>query len=123
MIAIVLALTWFAIAGESHLPKIVPADGQPYTKLQHVGAILIFFAAATVLTLSEGTIALVSNTRSNGRGHDVRLELFGSRDSVCAGLDERLPMRSADPSITFQAYIASRPIAPDLRDVLNPLFD
>jgi PAS domain S-box-containing protein len=51
VIAIVLALTWVAIAGESHLPKIVPADGQPYTKLQHVGAILILFAAATVLLL------------------------------------------------------------------------
>jgi PAS domain S-box-containing protein len=48
---IVLALTWVAIAGESHLPKIVPADGQPYTKLQHVGAILILFSAATVLLL------------------------------------------------------------------------
>ena len=51
VIAIVLALTWVAIAAESHLPKIVPADGQPYTKLQHVGAILILFAAATVLLL------------------------------------------------------------------------
>jgi Membrane-associated sensor, integral membrane domain len=51
VIAIVLALTWVAIAGESHLPKIVPADGQPYTKLQHVGAILILFTAATVLML------------------------------------------------------------------------
>jgi PAS domain S-box-containing protein len=51
VIAIVFALTWVAIAGESHLPKIVPTDGQPYTKLQHVGAILIVFAASTVLLL------------------------------------------------------------------------
>jgi signal transduction histidine kinase len=51
VIAIVLALTWVAIAGESHLPRIVPADGQPYTKLQDVGAILILFAAATVVLL------------------------------------------------------------------------
>ena len=57
--------------------------------------------AATVLTLSGGTIAVVSNTRRNGRGHDVRLELLGSEDSVSAGLDERLPLRSADPTVSF----------------------
>ena len=27
--------------------------------------------ATSILTLSEGTLAVVSNTRSNGRGHDV----------------------------------------------------
>ena len=46
---------------------------------------------------------MVSNTRANGRGHDVRLELLGSEDSVAAGLDDRLPLRSADPEATFQA--------------------
>ena len=34
--------------------------------------------AATVLTLESGTLAVVSNSRYNGRGHDVRLELHGS---------------------------------------------
>lgn len=57
-------------------------------------------SATTVLTLS-GTIAVVSNTRRNGRGHDVRLELLGSLDSVSAGMDERLPVRSADPTVSF----------------------
>jgi myo-inositol 2-dehydrogenase / D-chiro-inositol 1-dehydrogenase len=57
--------------------------------------------AASILTLSEGTLAVVSNTRTNGRGHDVRLELLGTQDSVAAGLDERTPLRSSDPSITF----------------------
>ena len=59
--------------------------------------------ATTVLTLSGGTLAVVSNTRANGRGHDVRLELLGSEDSVAAGLDERLPLRSADPAVAFPA--------------------
>lgn len=58
-------------------------------------------SATTVLTLSGGTIAVVSNTRRNGRGHDVRLELLGSADSVSAGMDERLPLRSADPTVSF----------------------
>jgi myo-inositol 2-dehydrogenase / D-chiro-inositol 1-dehydrogenase len=57
----------------------------------------------SVLTLSGGTLAVVSNSRANGRGHDVRLELLGSKDSVAAGLDDRLPLRSADPSVRFPA--------------------
>ena len=46
---------------------------------------------------------MISNTRYNGQGYDVRLELHGSQGSVAAGLDEGLPLRSADPSITFPA--------------------
>ncbi len=57
--------------------------------------------SAAVLTLDDGTLALVSNTRYNPRGYDVRLELHGSRDSVAAGLDERLPLRSVEPGATF----------------------
>jgi myo-inositol 2-dehydrogenase/D-chiro-inositol 1-dehydrogenase len=57
--------------------------------------------ATSVLTLSGGTLAVVSNTRANARGHDVRLELLGSADSVSAGLDERLPLRSTDAGVTF----------------------
>jgi len=62
-------------------------------------------SVTSVLTLSGGTLAVVSNSRSNGRGHDVRLELMGSKDSVAAGLDDRLPMRSADPSVRFPAGV------------------
>jgi myo-inositol 2-dehydrogenase/D-chiro-inositol 1-dehydrogenase len=57
--------------------------------------------ATSLLTLTGGTLAVVSNTRANGRGHDVRLELLGSLDSVSAGLDERLPLRSADAMLAF----------------------
>jgi myo-inositol 2-dehydrogenase/D-chiro-inositol 1-dehydrogenase len=59
--------------------------------------------ATSILTLSGGTLAVVSNSRSNGRGHDVRLEVLGSKDSVAAGLDDRLPLRSADPGVAFPA--------------------
>jgi myo-inositol 2-dehydrogenase/D-chiro-inositol 1-dehydrogenase len=58
-------------------------------------------SVTSILTLSGGTLAVVSNSRSNGRGHDVRLEVMGSKDSVAAGLDDRLPLRSADPAVTF----------------------
>lgn len=57
----------------------------------------------SVLTLDDGTIALISNTRYNGAGYDVRLELHGSEGSIAAGLDDGYPMRSGTPSITFPA--------------------
>ncbi|PZS25051.1 MAG: dehydrogenase, partial [Pseudonocardiales bacterium] len=59
--------------------------------------------AAVVLTLTDGTLAVVSNSRYNGRGYDVRLELHGSADSIAVGLDDRLPLRSVEPGTTFPA--------------------
>ncbi len=53
--------------------------------------------AAALLTLDDGTLALVSNTRYNARGYDVRLELHGSRDSIGVGHDPKLPLRSVEP--------------------------
>ena len=57
--------------------------------------------ATSVLTLDDGARAVVSNSRYNARGHDVRMEVHGSRDSIAAGLDEGLPIRSAQPGVTF----------------------
>src|SRR5262249_33293421 len=59
--------------------------------------------AATILRLDDGTLAVVSNSRFNARGYDVRLELHGSKDSIAAGLDAGLPLRSAEPGVTFPA--------------------
>jgi myo-inositol 2-dehydrogenase/D-chiro-inositol 1-dehydrogenase len=59
--------------------------------------------AATILTLDDGCLAVVSNTRYNARGYDVRLELHGSLDSIAAGLDNGLPLGSAEPGVTFPA--------------------
>ena len=44
---------------------------------------------------------MVSNTRYNARGYDVRLEVHGSRDAVAAGLESRWPIRSAEPGVDF----------------------
>jgi myo-inositol 2-dehydrogenase / D-chiro-inositol 1-dehydrogenase len=63
--------------------------------------------AAAMLTLDDDTIALVSCTRYNAAGYDVRLEVLGSADSVATGLGERTPLRSAEPGTAFpdgQAY-------------------
>ncbi|MEU2223533.1 Gfo/Idh/MocA family oxidoreductase [Streptomyces sp. NPDC018347] len=57
--------------------------------------------AGAVLTLDDGTIAMVSNSRHNGCGYDVRMELHGFTDSIAVGLDDRLPLRSVEPGWTF----------------------
>jgi myo-inositol 2-dehydrogenase/D-chiro-inositol 1-dehydrogenase len=57
--------------------------------------------ASAVLTLAGGALAVVSNSRYNARGHDVRLEVHGSKDSIAAGLAPRLPLRSAEPGVPF----------------------
>ncbi len=56
-----------------------------------------------VLTLDDGTLAVVSNSRHNARGYDVRMELHGFADSLAVGLDDRLPLRSAEPGVDFPA--------------------
>ena len=58
-------------------------------------------AAAAVLTLDDGTTALISGSRYNARGYDVRLEALGSKDSISVGLDDRLPLRSVEHGIDF----------------------
>ncbi|MFC4911689.1 Gfo/Idh/MocA family oxidoreductase [Actinomadura gamaensis] len=47
---------------------------------------------AALLVLDDGTLGLIAATRYNAAGYDVRLEVFGSKDSVVAGLDERTPL-------------------------------
>lgn len=60
-------------------------------------------SASVLLTLDDGTIGVVSNSRYNARGYDVRLEVHGALDSVAAGLDDGLPLRSTQPGVTFPA--------------------
>jgi myo-inositol 2-dehydrogenase / D-chiro-inositol 1-dehydrogenase len=60
-------------------------------------------AAAALLTLDDGTIALISGSRYNARGYDVRLEALGSKDSVSVGMDDRLPLRSVEDNVDFPA--------------------
>jgi myo-inositol 2-dehydrogenase/D-chiro-inositol 1-dehydrogenase len=52
--------------------------------------------AAAVLRLSGGALAILSGTRHDPLGYDVRLELFGTSDSVVAGVDARSPFRSLE---------------------------
>lgn len=53
--------------------------------------------AAALLTLTDGTIATAHTSRYNGAGHDVRAELAGTGGTIAVGLDDRMPLRSAEP--------------------------
>jgi predicted dehydrogenase len=60
--------------------------------------------AAAVLTLDDGTLALISVSRYNAAGYDARLEVLGSKDSIVAGLDERTPLTRAQGGGGGHAY-------------------
>jgi myo-inositol 2-dehydrogenase/D-chiro-inositol 1-dehydrogenase len=55
--------------------------------------------AAALLRLDDGTLAIVSGTRHDPLGYDVRLEVFGTGDSIAVGVDERSPYRSVEPGV------------------------
>ena len=55
--------------------------------------------AVATLRLSGGTRAILSATRHNPRGYDIRTELFGAKDSVVVGLGPRTPLRSLEPGV------------------------
>lgn len=58
-------------------------------------------SAAALLTLDDGTIAVLTTTRYSGQGHDVRLEVVGSEGSVAVGLDDSLALRSVEDGVDF----------------------
>lgn len=53
--------------------------------------------AVAILKLSGGALAILSGTRHDALGYDVRLEAFGTQDSVAVGMDARSPLRSLEP--------------------------
>jgi myo-inositol 2-dehydrogenase / D-chiro-inositol 1-dehydrogenase len=50
-----------------------------------------------ILTMDDGTLGILSQTRHNPRGYDVRMELVGSGDAVSMGVGPRMPSRSLEP--------------------------
>lgn len=50
-----------------------------------------------ILTMADGTLGILSQTRRNPRGYDVRMELVGSGDAVSMGVGPRMPSRSLEP--------------------------
>jgi len=55
--------------------------------------------AVATLRLADGALAVLTVTRHDPLGYDVRTEIFGSKDSVSVGLGPRTPMRSVEPGV------------------------
>jgi myo-inositol 2-dehydrogenase/D-chiro-inositol 1-dehydrogenase len=53
--------------------------------------------AAAVVRLAGGALGVLTGTRHDPLGYDVRLEVFGTRDSIGVGLDDRCALRSVEP--------------------------
>lgn len=55
-----------------------------------------FDVVSATLTTEHGVPILVSGTRHDPVGHDIRMEAFGSLDSMSAGLVPRTPLHAAE---------------------------
>ncbi|RFU36453.1 dehydrogenase [Actinomadura logoneensis] len=75
-------VTEVAATGANHGPGAFAASGDVDT-------------GSALLTLDDGAVAVVSASRYNAAGYDVRLEVLGSRAGVVAGLDDRTPLSPA----------------------------
>ena len=53
--------------------------------------------SAVTLWLRGGAMAVLVGVRLDPVGYDVRMELFGTGDSIAVGLDDRTPLRSVEP--------------------------
>ncbi|MEA2002978.1 MAG: Gfo/Idh/MocA family oxidoreductase, partial [Actinomycetota bacterium] len=80
-----------------------------------------------IMSLTEGTRVLMSGIRHDPVGHDVRMELFGTGDSVSVGLDPNVPLRSVEP--TGRGVVEPTPktfldrFAPAYRAEINQFID
>ncbi len=55
---------------------------------------------AVILHLADGTLGVLSQTRHDPRGYDIRMEIVGSLDSIAMGTGSRTPLRSVEPDAT-----------------------
>jgi myo-inositol 2-dehydrogenase/D-chiro-inositol 1-dehydrogenase len=56
---------------------------------------------AAILRFDDDTLATASATRYNGAGHDVRLEVCGSKGARFVGLNDRAPMPTAEATLSW----------------------
>ena len=55
--------------------------------------------AAVTLWLDDGTLAVLCGSRQDPVGYDVRMEVFGTKDSIAVGLSPRTPLRSVEAGV------------------------
>lgn len=57
--------------------------------------------SSIIAVTANGVQVIITGARHDARGHDVRLEAFGSADSVAAGLNVRTPLRTLEGELGF----------------------
>jgi len=63
--------------------------------------------SGVVLRLRGGAIGLLQAARHNEAGYDIRVEVFGAKDTIAVGLDPRTPLTSVErdaPRLRSPAY-------------------
>lgn len=55
--------------------------------------------AVATLRMRSGALVVMTVSRHDPRGYDIRTELFGSRDSISVGLGPRQVIRSVEPGV------------------------
>jgi myo-inositol 2-dehydrogenase/D-chiro-inositol 1-dehydrogenase len=56
-----------------------------------------FDTSAALIKTTDDVLVVVTGGRHGPLGYDVRMEVFGSGDSISVGLGERTPLRSVEP--------------------------
>jgi myo-inositol 2-dehydrogenase/D-chiro-inositol 1-dehydrogenase len=63
--------------------------------------------SAAVLTLRGGAVGLLQAARHNEAGYDIRVDIYGAKDTIAIGLDKRTPAESVEsdaPKLKSPAY-------------------
>ncbi len=55
--------------------------------------------AVATLRLADGSLGILSVTRHDPLGYDIRMEVFGSKDSIAVGWDDHIPLHSVEPGV------------------------
>ena len=76
-----------------------------------------FGVGAAVARMSGGATGVLTGARHNPDGHDVRMEIFGSRGAVAVGAGERSPLRPVETA--GESPPAEAPPAEAYRDFLD----
>ena len=105
--------------------------GQEITEVYADGGVVAFEVlgnyddvdtAVAALRFSGGAFGILSGARHDPLGYDIRMEVFGSRDSVAVGVDARTPLRSLEEGVAPPAdaygFFLDR-FAPAYREELN----
>jgi myo-inositol 2-dehydrogenase/D-chiro-inositol 1-dehydrogenase len=59
--------------------------------------------SSVIAVTTSGVQVIITGTRHDALGHDVRLEAFGSQDSVSAGLNVRTPLRTIEEDLALNS--------------------